>query len=91
MLFSLALFSPSFANPVHAQTDTIRFENISTEQGISQSIVNAILQVRKGFLWFATEGGLNQYDGYQFTVNRHEPGKPSYLTRDRLTGVQVVL
>jgi ligand-binding sensor domain-containing protein len=64
----LALFSPAFTSPVYAQSTTIRFENISTEQGLSQNTVNAILQDRQGFLWFATEGGLDQYDGYQFTV-----------------------
>ena len=47
-----------FTIPVLAQTDTVRFENISTEQGLSQATVNAILQDQQGFMWFATEGGL---------------------------------
>jgi ligand-binding sensor domain-containing protein/signal transduction histidine kinase len=76
----VVLFSPIFAVPVSSQSDTIRFENISTEQGLSQSTVNAIIQDRQGFLWFATEGGLNQYDGYQFTVYHHDPDNPSSLS-----------
>jgi signal transduction histidine kinase/ligand-binding sensor domain-containing protein len=74
------LFNPSFIVPVSAQSGSIRFENISTEQGLSQSTVNAIIQDRQGFLWFATEGGLNQYDGYQFTVYHHDPDNPRSLS-----------
>ncbi|MGA2504080.1 MAG: two-component regulator propeller domain-containing protein [Anaerolineales bacterium] len=74
------LFSYGFIRTVSAQSGTIRFENISTEQGLSQSTVNAILQDRQGFLWFATEGGLNQYDGYQFTVYQHDSDDPRSLS-----------
>lgn len=70
---SSILFSPAFSLPAYAQTGSIRFENISTEQGLSQSTVHAIVQDRQGFMWFGTEGGLNKYDGYQFTVYKHDP------------------
>jgi ligand-binding sensor domain-containing protein len=33
----------------------------------------SIVQDRKGFLWFATQDGLNRYDGYSFKVFRHNP------------------
>ena len=57
-----SVLTPTFTAPVYAQTDTIRFDNFSTEQGLSQSTVHAILQGQQGFMWFATEGGLNKYD-----------------------------
>ena len=38
------------------------------------------MQDRQGFLWFATEGGLNQYDGYQFTVYQHDTDNPGSLS-----------
>jgi len=37
------------------------------EDGISQNEVTGILQDSKGFLWIATRGGLNKFDGYNFT------------------------
>lgn len=80
LVISFLLFSSLFTAPVRAQADSIRFENISTEQGLSQATVNAILQDRRGFMWFATEGGLNQYDGYQFTVYHHDLDNPKSLS-----------
>lgn len=43
-----------------------KFDKISTEQGLSQDTVNDILIDQHGFLWIATDGGLNRYDGYNF-------------------------
>jgi ligand-binding sensor domain-containing protein len=79
---SAALLSPRFTTPAYAQTGTVRFDNITTEQGLSQSTVTAILQDRQGFMWFGTEDGLNQYDGYQFTVYKHDPDDPKSLSDD---------
>ncbi|RRN76206.1 hypothetical protein EIM50_25870, partial [Pseudoxanthomonas sp. SGD-10] len=46
------------------------FINISSKQGLSSNIVNAVIKDRYGFLWFATDDGLNKYDGKNFTVYR---------------------
>jgi len=48
--------------------ESVKFEHITTQNGLSQNDVNAIYQDNKGFLWFATHDGLNKYDGYSFTV-----------------------
>jgi signal transduction histidine kinase/ligand-binding sensor domain-containing protein len=47
------------------------FDHITTREGLSQSTVNYILQDHNGFLWFATNDGLNKYDGYSFKIYRH--------------------
>src|SRR5688572_4307297 len=54
----------------------IRFEQISLDEGISQSVVNAILQDRQGFLWVGTDDGLNRYDGYQFKIFKPDANDP---------------
>ena len=41
----------------------IRFDRLSLEQGLSQSTVMDVLQDRRGYVWLATEDGLNRYDG----------------------------
>ena len=57
----------------------LRFERFSLEQGLSQSTVFSMLQDSLGFLWFGTEDGLNKYDGYNFTVFKHDPENPNSL------------
>src|ERR1041385_5115544 len=40
----------------------------TTENGLPQNSVNAILQTRDGYLWIGTYGGLVRFDGVKFTV-----------------------
>ena len=48
------------------------FRNLSIQNGLSQNTVNAILQDRKGFMWFGTKDGLNRYDGLSFRKFKHD-------------------
>jgi ligand-binding sensor domain-containing protein len=57
----------------------MRFTRLSTEDGLSQTRVTQIVQDDQGFIWFASEYGLNRYDGYKFKVFKHEPGRPNSL------------
>lgn len=50
----------------------ISFSHITINDGLSQSTVLSSCQDRKGHLWFATHDGLNRYDGYEFTIYRHD-------------------
>jgi len=51
----------------------IRFTHLSTEQGLSQSRVDHMLQDRRGFIWIGTYNGLNRYDGYRFETYKPDP------------------
>ena len=51
----------------------IRFENISVNDGLSQSSGRVVIQDSKGFLWFGTQDGLNKYDGHSFTIYNNDP------------------
>jgi DNA-binding NtrC family response regulator/ligand-binding sensor domain-containing protein len=63
------------------------FEEISIEDGLSQSIVYDIFQDHRGFLWFCTEDGLNKYDGYNFTVFKHQPNDSNSLSHSFVLSV----
>nr|WP_315817318.1 two-component regulator propeller domain-containing protein [Paraflavitalea speifideiaquila] len=54
-----------------AQIPQYQFSRIDIGQGLSHNQVNAIIRDSKGFMWFGTMSGLNRYDGYTFTVFRH--------------------
>ncbi|MDR3628537.1 MAG: two-component regulator propeller domain-containing protein [Ignavibacteriaceae bacterium] len=51
----------------------INFEHILSDKGLSQNTIHCILQDSQGFIWFATEDGLDKYDGYNFTVYKNNP------------------
>jgi hypothetical protein len=57
-----------------------RFEHVSIEEGLSESVVNCILQDSKGFMWFGTQDGLNRYDGYTFVIYRPDLDDPNSLS-----------
>jgi signal transduction histidine kinase/ligand-binding sensor domain-containing protein len=45
-----------------------QFENITTEEGLSQNYISSILQDKFGYIWFGTAAGVNQYDGINFNI-----------------------
>ncbi|MBN2007764.1 response regulator [candidate division KSB1 bacterium] len=56
---------------LHSQ-QRIKFKHLNVKDGLSQSWVKCILQDHNGLLWFATGGGINKYNGCDFTLYRHE-------------------
>jgi ligand-binding sensor domain-containing protein len=65
----------------------IDFDRLSIDEGLSQSIVEQMVQDRQGFMWFVTEDGLNRFDGYTFTVYRNVAGDPSSLSHNELKSI----
>ncbi len=75
----LLLFTILSLSTIFSQNSKLRFTHITTDNGLSQSNVRAILQDKLGFLWFGTFDGLNRYDGYQFTVYKSEQNDPTSI------------
>ena len=55
----------------------VRFDHLSTEDGLSESRVWGIIQDRRGFMWFTTYDGINRYDGFEFEVYKYDPENPN--------------
>lgn len=64
------------AQPLYAQknvrTSQHNLNQFSTEQGLSQGNVYQVLKDQDGFVWIATEDGLNRFDGYDFNIFKHD-------------------
>lgn len=56
----------------------------SVESGLSQNSVNAISQDTTGFIWMATQDGLNRFDGFRFQTFRREFSVPSSLPNNHI-------
>ncbi|WP_158027244.1 hybrid sensor histidine kinase/response regulator [Labilibacter marinus] len=63
-------------------------------EGLSNSLINDVYQDHLGFIWVATEDGLNRFDGIQFTTFTEEKHqlKANYvttLTQDRENNIWI--
>jgi len=57
-----------------AQNKPVKFNRLTSSNGLSQNRVSAIVQDHDGFIWIGTEDGLNKYDGYNFETFKRNPG-----------------
>ncbi len=54
------------------------------KNGLSSSFVNDICQDADGYVWLATDDGLNRFDGEQFRVFRHIPSDSTSLPSSKV-------
>ncbi|MEO5564950.1 MAG: two-component regulator propeller domain-containing protein, partial [Chitinophagaceae bacterium] len=71
-----------------AQRNEFNFINFSSKNGLSSNTVNVILKDRYGYMWFATEDGLNKFDGVNFTVYRNNPGDTTSIGTGAVLAMQ---
>jgi signal transduction histidine kinase/ligand-binding sensor domain-containing protein/DNA-binding response OmpR family regulator/HPt (histidine-containing phosphotransfer) domain-containing protein len=65
-----------------------RFSHLTTENGLSASVVSSIFQDSRGFMWFGTlHSGLNRFDGYRFNVYRQNPNRKTSLAGNRVVAI----
>lgn len=66
----LAVFMLSLSFILQAKekssVQNLSLKQLSVEDGLSQGTINSILADQSGFIWLATDNGLNIYDGYTF-------------------------
>jgi PAS domain S-box-containing protein len=60
----------------------ITFRHYGVEDGISQSEIKRIFQDSEGYLWFATQNGLNKFDGYGFENFFYDPTDKQSLSNN---------
>jgi signal transduction histidine kinase/ligand-binding sensor domain-containing protein/FixJ family two-component response regulator len=73
-LFMLkAVFASTVDQPV-------KFEHFTVKDGLVDDMVFQVLQSSKsGLIWVSTRGGLNKFDGSDFTTYVHDPDNPNSL------------
>ena len=67
----------------------VSFSQLSVEDGLSQNSVVSIAQDSTGYLWFATQDGLNKYDGRKFTYYNKQFEDITKPTNSRLGKIYV--
>ncbi len=83
--FVFAFTYLGFCTSINAQElPDIRFKTLNVKDGLSSSTINDILKDDFGYMWFATDDGLNKFDGLNFTVYRHHPNDSGSLTANEV-------
>ncbi len=79
-LFTAVVVAICTCECLFAGLSNIRFRKMAIESGFPSKTVNVALQDTDGFMWFGAYDGLIKYDGYNYTVYKHEADNPTSLS-----------
>lgn len=82
ILLLLACFTPEVKSNPGIETNNLSFDYYSIQQGLSNNKIHCILQDKKGWIWFGTSQGICRFDGYRFTVFKHDSEDSTSLEGD---------
>lgn len=94
----LLLFLVVFSVFSQENNKQFAFRSLTVDDGLSQNSVVSIMQDSTGYMWFATQDGLNKYDGHTFTiynkqfedVTRRHYSKLGKVYSDRTSNIWIV-
>src|ERR1700712_1381991 len=55
------------------------FSRLTKKEGLASNTTFQTARDKQGFLWIATQNGLQRYDGNRFLTSRHIPGDTTSL------------
>ena len=64
------------------------FSHYTSDNGLSQNSITALMKDQKGYLWFGTRDGLNKFDGYNFTVYNSRQDKKLSVLSNRILSIK---
>jgi len=78
ILLSLVLL----ASALGAQYQSTEMRRYTIDEGLSDNLINCVLQTRDGFIWVATMNGLDRFDGTSFKNYTHDPSDSLSLSEN---------
>ncbi|WP_165917239.1 ligand-binding sensor domain-containing protein [Flaviaesturariibacter aridisoli] len=69
------------------QTRQYTFQHFTTAQGLASNFVYSVVQDGDGFIWLATQNGLQRYDGNRFLTVQPQPQSAADGPIDRVLSV----
>ncbi|WP_437921090.1 two-component regulator propeller domain-containing protein [Sphingobacterium sp. LRF_L2] len=72
---------------IQAQFLQLKFDHITSENGLPHSTIHGIAKDKYGFMWFGTWSGLCRYDGYSIRVYRYDVNNPKSIINNRIHNV----
>ncbi|GHF81180.1 diguanylate cyclase [Thalassotalea marina] len=86
----ILLFSSNLhANPAFSFSKYLNADHFSPAEGLSQNYVFDVVQDHEGFLWVATQDGLNKFDGQSFTHYRNDFYDPNSIADNFIRNLHI--
>ena len=60
------------------------FSRVTKKEGLASNTTFQVVRDKQGFLWIATQNGLQRYDGNRFLTFRHIPGDSLSISQNSL-------
>lgn len=76
---------------INAEAQQLRFDRFDLSNGLSQNNINCMEFDQSGNLWLGTLDGVNQYNGYRFTIFKPNRSDKSHLVGNYVTCMGVGL
>lgn len=73
--------------PIMSGEARYQFTRVDMAAGLSHNQVNCFWKDDQGFMWIGTMSGLNRYDGYHFTVFKHQVGDTTSLSDNFISAI----
>lgn len=73
-----------FSLVTFARQPELKFEHITSDQGLPQNTIHGIVKDKYGFMWFGTWGGVCRFDGYSFKIYRYDPTDSKSINNNRI-------
>lgn len=89
VLFIFLLVLATFRFPAQAQFLPLKFDHITSENGLPHNTIHGIAKDKYGFMWFGTWSGLCRYDGYEIKIYRYDAKDPKSIANNRIHNLLV--
>ncbi|MGN0021063.1 MAG: two-component regulator propeller domain-containing protein [Sphingobacterium hotanense] len=76
-----------FTLTANAQFLSLKFDHITSENGLPHNTIHGIAKDKYGFMWFGTWSGLCRYDGYQIKIYRYDAQNPNTIANNRIHNI----
>ena len=70
-------------------SDSFSFKHLNIENGLSSNIITKIIEDSYGFIWIATQNGLNRFDGSNIVTFFYEPSDSGSIPNNDISSLAV--
>ncbi len=88
-LFNNLFFYLSFSQSHAVNYKQLKVDEITSSDGLSHPSVTDLIQDQYEFMWFASQNGLNKFNGYSFQMFTHKKNDDYFLANNSIADVQI--